>query len=57
MKTHELTEQQAAALLAFLETFDLHTTGVWALLAEKMTEEWGIEDPESALEDAKQALQ
>jgi hypothetical protein len=55
MKT--LTEEQATALTAFLECFDLHTTGVWAVLMEAMREEWGIEDPEAALEDARGALQ
>jgi hypothetical protein len=52
-----LTNEQAAALLAFLESFELHTTGVWTIIAAAMMEEWGITDPEAALEDAKAALQ
>ena len=53
---HVLTEEQAAAVLAFLECFDLHTTGVWAAIERAMREEFGIEDPEAALEAAKEAL-
>lgn len=55
MKT--LTKDQAATLLAFLESFDLVTTGAWAPVSEAMTEHFGIADPEGALEDAKAALQ
>lgn len=51
-----LTRQQAEALKAFLDAFDLHTTGAWAPIEAAMREEFGIDDPEDALEDARQAL-
>lgn len=54
MKT--LTDDQAAALLAFLDAFDLHTTGVWCVIEEAMREESGIDDPEAALAEAREAL-
>ena len=54
MKT--LTDEQAATVVAFLDAFDLHTTGVWAVLEEAMREEFGIDDPEAALEEVREAL-
>jgi hypothetical protein len=54
MKT--LTSDQAEALLAFCECFDLLTTGAWQPIEEAMREDFGIEDPEAALEEAKEAL-
>jgi len=51
-----LTDEQATALLAFLDAFDMHTTGVWAVIAESMREEFGIDDPEEALAEAREAL-
>jgi hypothetical protein len=55
MKT--LTNEQAEALYAFCECFDLHTTGVWARIEQAMIEDFGIDSPEDAIESAKQALQ
>lgn len=55
MKT--LTEAQAQAVHAFMECFDLHTTGVWPGIESAMIEDFGIEDPETILEEAKEALQ
>lgn len=55
MKT--LTKEQAQALFAFCECFDLYTTGAWAQVENGMREDFGIEDPEIAIEDAKEALQ
>tara|TARA_Y100000815_G_scaffold219984_1_gene205823 strand:+ start:389 stop:556 length:168 start_codon:yes stop_codon:yes gene_type:complete len=55
MKT--LTDEQARALVAFLESFDLVTTGVWAPIEEAMQEQFGIADPEEALADARAALE
>lgn len=53
----ELTEQQAETLIAFLDSFDLALTGVWPAVEKHMRDSYGIEDPESALEDARNALQ
>lgn len=55
MKT--LTKEQVEALLAFLDAFDQRTTGVWSGIEEHKKENWGIEDPESAIEAAREALQ
>lgn len=51
-----LTDAQAQALRAFLETFDLHASGVWPEIEEGMREDFGIEDPASALEDVLRGL-
>ncbi len=51
-----LTQEQAQALEAFCESFDLRTTGAWTQVEEGMREDFGIADPESAIEDAKRAL-
>ncbi len=51
----KLTREQAEALKAFLDAFDLHTTGIWSTIEEAMVE-MGIDDPETALEDARNAL-
>ncbi|MFN8679969.1 hypothetical protein EQ718_13820 (plasmid) [Paracoccus versutus] len=51
-----LTDAQVQALRAFLETFDLHASGVWPEIEEGMHEDFGIEDPASALEDVLRAL-
>lgn len=52
----KLTEQQAAVLAAFLDAFDLHITGAWATIEAAMRDEYGIDDPEAALADAREAL-
>lgn len=54
MKT--LNEEEATALLAFLTAFD-ELTGQWPQVEQIMRDEWGIEDPETALEQARQTLQ
>lgn len=54
MKT--LTQEQADALKAFLDAFDQTTTGAWTAVEEHMRENWGIDDPETALEAARAAL-
>jgi hypothetical protein len=51
-----LTREQADTLKAFLDAFDLHTTGAWASIEEAMRDDFGIDDPETALEDARGAL-
>lgn len=56
-KSITLTGDQAYALIAFLESFDLRTTGAWRQVAEGMTEDFAISDPEAALQDARDALQ
>ena len=55
MKT--LTNEQAHAIRAFMEAFDLTATGVWSGIEACMRDDFGIEDPEAALEDAKTALE
>tara|TARA_R110000851_G_scaffold22626_16_gene67054 strand:+ start:1142 stop:1333 length:192 start_codon:yes stop_codon:yes gene_type:complete len=55
MKT--LTKEQAEAVYAFMECFDLHSTGAWAPIERAMIEDFGIVDPEDILEEAKMALQ
>ena len=52
-----LTSEQATVLLAFIEAFDLTTTGAWAPIESEMRENWGIDDPEAALQDVRQALE
>lgn len=51
-----LTDDHAVALEAFCECFDLYITGAWAQIEEGMRNDFGIDDPEAALEDAKRAL-
>ncbi len=51
-----LTRDQADAIVAFCESFDLYTTGAWAQIEDGMRDDFGIEDPESALEDALRTL-
>ena len=54
MKT--LTSEQASALVAFLDAFDLTTTGAWAGIESCMRDDFGIDDPEAALAEAREAL-
>lgn len=51
-----LTKDQAAVLLAFCESFEDVLTGCWAPVEKSMKETHGIEEPESALADAMDAL-
>jgi hypothetical protein len=51
-----LTREQAEALAAFLAAFD-ELTGAWVHVEKSMREDWGIEDPEAAIESAREALQ
>jgi len=51
-----LTDEQAAVLVAFLRSFEDRTTGAWALIEAGMREDFAIDDPESALQDAVEAL-
>lgn len=51
-----LDDEHATTLTAFLDAFDLHTTGVWAVIARAMRDEAGIADPEAALAEAREAL-
>ena len=50
-----LTDKQANTLLAFLECFDLYGPG-WLSIAQGMKNDFGVEDPEEDLEDARAAL-
>lgn len=52
-----LTDEQATVLRAFLDAFDLQATGVWTSIEKAMRDDFGIENPEEALEDARDALQ
>lgn len=51
-----LTDEEATALEAFCESFDLLTTGAWAPIEEHMRDAYAIADPEAALEAARRAL-
>ena len=51
-----LTIEQAHALESFCEAFDQTTTGVWRYIEEMMRDDFDIEDPETALENARKAL-
>ncbi len=53
----QLTHDQAIALIAFMESFDLTTVGAWPAIEKAMQDDWGIEDPEEALADARRALE
>lgn len=50
-----LTEEQATALSAFLDAFDL-VGGFWARVEQVMRDDFGIADPEVALEEVHRAL-
>ena len=52
-----LTTSQAQAIIAFMEAFDLCTTGAWTPIERMMQDDFGIEDPEQELEEAKAALE
>ena len=52
----EITTEQANVLLAFLECYDLHGPG-WLGIEQGMQSEFGVANPEDALEDARKALQ
>jgi hypothetical protein len=54
MKT--LTSKQVDALLAFLDCFDMYTTGAWSQIEEHMREDFGIDDPEEAMEEIAEEL-
>ena len=51
-----LTEEQAQVIVAFLEAFDLTVTGAWPAIEEVMIRDFGIEDPDTALTEAREAL-
>lgn len=51
----QLTQAHKDALLAFMEAFDMTTTGAWNAIADHMIEA-GIADPDGDLEAAKEAL-
>lgn len=52
-----LSRDQAAAAIAFIEAFNLHTTGVWCAVEAGMRDSFGIADPEAAIDDLLNALQ
>lgn len=51
-----LTNDEALALEAFCESFDLLTSGAWAPIEAHMRDAYAINDPELALETARRAL-
>ncbi|MBY6055364.1 hypothetical protein [Leisingera daeponensis] len=51
----QLTSKQANTLLAFLECYDLYGPG-WPPISDGMRNDFGVEDPEEDLEDARGAL-
>lgn len=52
-----LDQEEAATLIAFLDSFDLALTGAWAPVSDMMRDSYGIEDPEAAIENARAALE
>lgn len=52
-----ITDENAQAIIAFMDAFDLHITGIWPVIEKAMREEGGIDNPEEALEQAREALQ
>lgn len=52
-----LTAEQVAAAHAFIEAFHLNTTGVWVEVEAAMRDDFGIPNPEAALDDLLTALQ
>lgn len=57
MAEKNLNTDQANAVLGFMDAFEQRVTGVWSAIEEHMRENWGIEDPEQALEDVRQTLE
>ena len=51
-----LTDDEAKTLDAFISAFELHITGAWPAIEQAMREEWGIDNPEDALQEAIEAL-
>lgn len=51
-----LTQEQAAVLEALCDSFELYMTGPWPYIEDRMHDDFGIEHPESALEDARRAI-
>ena len=51
-----LTNEQAKVLDAFISSFELYVTGAWPAIEKGMRDDFGIDNPEEALEEAKQAL-
>lgn len=54
MKT--LTKEQVETLLAFIDAVEQRTDGMWPQIEEHMQENWGIGDPETALEEVAEEL-
>jgi hypothetical protein len=50
-----LTETQKNTLFAFLECYDLHGPA-WSAIEQGMRDDFGVDDPENDLEDARSAL-
>jgi hypothetical protein len=52
-----LSVEDAKTLDAFISSFELYITGAWPAIEAGMRNDFGIENPEEALERAKEALQ
>lgn len=52
----ELSEKHAQTLAAFLDSFDLALTGAWRAVEAMVRDEFGIDDPEGALAEIREAL-
>ena len=52
-----LSREEAQTLIAFLDAFDLCVTGAWSNIEATMRDDFGIPNPEEALEGARVALQ
>lgn len=51
----QITEKQANTILAFLECYDLYGPG-WQAIENGMRNDFGVDDPEEDLEDARNAV-
>jgi len=54
--TITLNTREVATLVAFLDTFDLRLTGVWAQIEAGMREDFCVDDPEAEMEQIREKL-
>jgi len=54
MKT--LTAEQVNVIIAYMTAIELRTIGTWPGISDEMETNFGIEDPETALEELSEFL-
>jgi hypothetical protein len=52
----KLSENHIQTLVAFLDSFDMALTGAWPAVDAMMRDEFGIDDPEGAMAEIREAL-